>query len=57
LKDLQSKLDPNVEIWVGGDNQALRKRPPENIKILTSLHDIYGSVKAWRAQQKNRVIN
>lgn len=57
LKDLQSKLGPEVEIWAGGDNQALRKRPPENIKILTTLHDIYGSVKAWRDQQKNRVIN
>jgi methanogenic corrinoid protein MtbC1 len=33
LKDLQSKLAPGIEIWAGGDNQALRKRSPENVKI------------------------
>lgn len=57
LKDLQSKLSPEVEIWAGGDNQALRKRPPEDIKILASLHDICGGVKSWRVQQKNKVIS
>jgi methanogenic corrinoid protein MtbC1 len=57
LKDLQSKLGPEVEIWAGGDNQALRKRPPEDIKILASLHDICEAVKAWRVQQKNKAIH
>jgi len=57
LKDLQSKLGPEVEIWAGGDNPALRKRPPEDVKILISLHDICGNVKAWRAQQKNKIIS
>lgn len=57
LKDLQSKLGPEVEIWAGGDNPALRKRPPEDVKILISLHDICRNVKAWRAQQKNKIIS
>jgi methanogenic corrinoid protein MtbC1 len=53
LKELKSKLAPGVEIWAGGDNQALRKRPPEDIKILTALYDISGSVKAWHHQRNN----
>jgi methanogenic corrinoid protein MtbC1 len=57
LKDLQSKLGPKVEIWAGGDNSALRKRPPEDVKILNTLHDISESVKAWRTQQKHKIIS
>lgn len=57
LKELKSKLAPGVEIWAGGDNQALRKRPPEDIKILTALYDIAQNVKAWRNEQKNQAIN
>lgn len=55
LKELQSKLAPEVEVWAGGDNQALKKRPPENVKILATLYDISEGVKAWRIQQKNQV--
>jgi methanogenic corrinoid protein MtbC1 len=57
LKELQSKLAPGIEIWAGGDNQALRKRPPENVKILKTLYDIFGNVKAWQTHQKNKVIS
>jgi MerR family transcriptional regulator, light-induced transcriptional regulator len=53
LKELQSKLAPGVEVWAGGDNQALKKRPPEHVKILTALQDISESIKHWRTQQKN----
>ena len=57
LKELQSKLAPGVEVWAGGDNQALKKRPPEHVKILTALHDISKSIKHWRTQQKNQELS
>lgn len=57
LKELKSKLAPGVEIWAGGDNQALRKRPLEEVKILTALHDISESVKVWRTEQKSKVTS
>ena len=57
LKELQSKLAPGVEVWAGGDNQALKKRPPEHVKILTALQDISESIKHWRAQQKNQELS
>lgn len=57
LKELQSKLAPGVEVWAGGDNQALKKRPPEHVKILTALQDISESIKHWRTQQKNQELS
>lgn len=57
LKELQSKLAPGVEVWAGGDNQALKKRPPEHVKILTALQDISESIRHWRAQQKNQELS
>lgn len=57
LKELQAKLAPGVEVWAGGDNQALRKRTPENVKILAALHDISENIKAWRTQQNNQAVN
>lgn len=47
LNELKAKLAPGVEIWAGGQNQALKKRPPEGIFVLEDLVDIAQRVKAW----------
>ncbi len=51
LNELKEKLAPGVELWVGGENQALRKRTPEGIKVMAALQDISESVKDWRLKR------
>jgi DNA-binding transcriptional MerR regulator len=53
LNELKSKLAPGLELWVGGDNQALRKRPPEGVTVLSALQDISANVKGWRAKRSD----
>ncbi len=51
LNELKSKLAPGVELWVGGENQALRKRTPEGVKVMAALQDISANVKGWRTKR------
>jgi methanogenic corrinoid protein MtbC1 len=51
LNELRSKLAPGVELWAGGENQALRKRTPEGVTVMTALQDISSNVKAWRTKR------
>jgi methanogenic corrinoid protein MtbC1 len=51
LNELKSKLAPGLELWVGGENQALRKRPPEGVKVMGALQDISANVKGWRTKR------
>lgn len=53
LKELKSKLAPGVEIWAGGENQALRKRAPEEIKVISSLQDVSTNIRTWRSQHNS----
>lgn len=53
LNELKSKLAPGVELWVGGENQALRKRTPEGVKAMTALQDISANVKGWRTKRSD----
>jgi MerR family transcriptional regulator, light-induced transcriptional regulator len=53
LNELKSKLAPGVELWVGGENQALRKRTPEGVTVLTALQDISSNVKGWRTKRSD----
>jgi DNA-binding transcriptional MerR regulator/methylmalonyl-CoA mutase cobalamin-binding subunit len=53
LNELKSKLPPGVELWVGGENQALRKRTPEGVTAMTALQDISWNVKGWRTKRSD----
>jgi len=53
LNELKSKLAPGIELWVGGENQALRKRTPEGVTVLTALQDISLNVKGWRTKRSD----
>ena len=46
-------LAPGIELWVGGENQALRKRAPEGIKVINALNDISVKVKDWRSERSD----
>jgi methanogenic corrinoid protein MtbC1 len=53
LNELKSKLAPGIELWVGGENQALRKRTPEGVKVMAALQDISANVKGWRTKRSD----
>ena len=53
LNELRSKLAPGVELWAGGENQALRKRPLEGVRVMTALQDISSNVKGWRTKRSD----
>ncbi len=48
LNELKSKLAPGVEIWAGGENQVLKRRAPDGIRVIEQLPDISNYVKEWR---------
>ena len=51
LNELKGKLAPGVEIWAGGENQALRKRAPEHIVVLNALLNISEQIRVWREKR------
>jgi len=38
---------------VGGENQALRKRTPDGVTVMTALQDISANVKGWRSKRSD----
>jgi DNA-binding transcriptional MerR regulator/methylmalonyl-CoA mutase cobalamin-binding subunit len=53
LRELRSRLPDSMEIWAGGANSALRRRPPDFVKVL-ELHEISGAIAAWRERYRAR---
>lgn len=51
LRELRARLPEHVEIWVGGSNAALRKRPPGYVQVC-ELADITPAVAQWRQRQR-----
>jgi DNA-binding transcriptional MerR regulator/methylmalonyl-CoA mutase cobalamin-binding subunit len=51
LNELKAKLAPGVEIWAGGENQALKKRAPEHIVVLNELLNISQQIRVWREKR------
>ena len=51
LRELRARLPVQVEIWAGGSNSALRKRPPPQVKVC-ELADISSAVAEWRQCQR-----
>lgn len=48
LVELRSKLPATTEVWAGGNAPILRRRPPNQIKVLPELRDIATNVRRWR---------
>jgi methanogenic corrinoid protein MtbC1 len=50
LADLRKKLPDSMEIWAGGSNPVLQRRPPAEVFVLSSLGHIAEQVQRWRKQ-------
>lgn len=50
LADLRVKLPDSVEIWAGGSNPVLQRRPPAHVQVMSSLGHIAEQVQRWRKQ-------
>jgi len=48
LAELRAKLAPDTEIWVGGSNPVLDKRPLSGVRRVAGLHDIDVALAQWR---------
>ncbi len=48
LSELRRQLAPETEIWAGGKNPVLRRRPIDGVLVLGSLELIPGQVRDWR---------
>jgi len=51
LRELRARLPEQAEIWAGGTNSALRKRPPGHVTVC-ELCDIGPAVTEWRQRQR-----
>jgi methanogenic corrinoid protein MtbC1 len=54
LRELRARLPAQAEIWAGGSNAALRKRPP-NYVCVCELAEISSAVAEWRRRQRQAV--
>lgn len=51
LKELRAQLPGRIELWAGGSNPLLHRRPPEGVRVLACLEDVGPAVEAWRAER------
>jgi Trk K+ transport system NAD-binding subunit len=51
LRELRVRLPETAEIWAGGSNQALRKRPSPDVRVC-ALDEISSAVAQWRLRQR-----
>ena len=51
LRELRARLPEQAEIWAGGSNSALRKRPPGYVTVC-ELGDLSLAVTEWRQRQR-----
>ena len=48
LQELRQLLPDAVQIWAGGRNPVLRRRPIVGVQVLGTLEQIPGQVRDWR---------
>ena len=53
LSELKSHLHPKTEIWAGGYCPVLQRKPPSDIRIVTTLNSIQDEIKRWRSTNLN----
>ncbi|MEY2804466.1 MAG: hypothetical protein RL657_1802 [Pseudomonadota bacterium] len=51
LLELRQQLPASVQLWAGGRNPVLRRRPIPGVLVLGSLELIPGQVRDWRQHQ------
>jgi MerR family transcriptional regulator, light-induced transcriptional regulator len=50
LQELRQQLPSSVEIWVGGSNPVITRKPVDGVTALTDLRGIKACVAAWRVR-------
>lgn len=50
LQELRQQLPSRIEIWVGGKNPVITRKPIGGVTALTDLRGIKACVAAWRAR-------
>ena len=53
LKELRAQLPASIELWAGGTNPVLRRRPPPGVHVIAGLPDVGPAVAAWRAEHRS----
>ena len=48
LGELRRALPDAIELWAGGSNAVLQRRPPADVHVLRTLQDIAPAVARWR---------
>jgi methanogenic corrinoid protein MtbC1 len=48
LTELRSKLVPQVELWAGGAQPALHRRPVPGVRAIAALDDAHDALRRWR---------
>jgi len=51
LAELRALLAPEVEVWVGGQNAALKRCAQDGVVVLRGLDHIASEVQRWRSAQ------
>lgn len=51
LAELRALLPPEVEVWVGGQNAALKRCAQDGVVVLRGLDHIASEVERWRSAQ------
>ncbi len=52
LSELRQLLPPEVEVWAGGLASILQRKPPEGVRVVTSLKDIPFALGTWKSSQR-----
>jgi hypothetical protein len=52
LKELRTQLPARIELWAGGSNPLLQRRPPSGVRVIGGLPDVGPAVADWRAERR-----
>ena len=49
LAELRAQLPAGLQVWAGGHNPILPRKPPNGVTVLQSLADLHWALADWRA--------
>jgi MerR family transcriptional regulator, light-induced transcriptional regulator len=52
LRELRAQLRDATELWAGGSNPVLQRRPPAGVLILSGLEEVGPAVVRWREEHR-----
>lgn len=52
LRELRAQLRSATELWAGGSNPVLQRRPPAGVLVLSGLEEVGPAVARWRGERQ-----